>query len=98
MMHGLQRKDIPRYVAGLLAGILALFYLTAKRTDASVVIPSVYFIIACAIDTIKAKIPTTLNASLAIAGLALLFNAAGWPGLLNGLLGLTLGIALLLVP
>lgn len=46
----------------------------------------------------KAKIPNVLNASLAIAGLALFFYVDGWPGLLSGLAGLALGLSLLMIP
>lgn len=57
-----------------------------------------YLILACAIDTLKSRIPNLLNAVLALAGLTLFFYHGGWAGLLVGLAGLTLGLALLLLP
>lgn len=61
-------------------------------------IASVFFVFACVWDTLRAKIPNVLNASLAITGLALSFYTEGYPGILASLAGLTLGIALLLGP
>ncbi len=57
-----------------------------------------YLMLACAIDTLQSRIPNLLNASLALAGLALFFYHDGWSGLLSSLTGLSLGLALLLLP
>jgi len=66
--------------------------------DATLAPVSIYLILACAIDTLKSKIPNLLNAGLALAGLALFFYHDGWTGLLTSLLGMTLGLGLLLLP
>jgi prepilin peptidase CpaA len=72
--------------------------LTTRWPEPTNVIASIYFIFACAFDTIKAKIPNILNAGLAIAGPAFFFHTAGWTGLLTSLAGLVLGLGLLLLP
>jgi len=95
-------KEMPRYLTGLAAISLALFFLTRGSNqgwpDATLALVSIYLILACAIDTLKSKIPNLLNAGLATAGLAMFVYHGGWPGLLTSLLGLALGLGLLLLP
>jgi len=66
--------------------------------DASLALVSIYLILACAIDTLKSRIPNLLNAGLALAGLTLFFYHDGWAGLLSSLLGMALGLGLLMLP
>lgn len=91
-------RDLPRYLTGLAAVVLACYYLVLRISEPHVAVASVFFIFACVCDTLWAKIPNLLNASLAIAGLALFFYSDGYSGILMGVAGLTLGIALLLIP
>lgn len=91
-------KEIPKFLAGFGAVGLACFFLATKWPEISVSIASFYFIFACSFDTIKAKIPNSFNASLAIAGLALSFYVDSWSGMLTSLSGMALGLGLLLIP
>lgn len=91
-------RDIPRFLAGFGAVLTACFFLTTRWSETTITFASIYFILTCSIDTVKAKIPNILNASLAIAGLAFFFHADGWTGILTGLAGLALGIGLLIIP
>lgn len=98
LVHGVQYKQLPRYITGSAAGFIGCFYLATRHDDTSVLIASCYLIVACIYDTLTTRIPNFLNASLALAGLALFFYNDGWQGMLLGLAGLALGIALLIVP
>ena len=95
-------EEVPRYVAGLVAVSLALFFLTKAIIqgwhDSPLVLVSGYLIMACAIDTLKSRIPNLLNAGLASAGLLFFFYHDGWSGLLTSVMGLALGVGLLLLP
>lgn len=77
---------------------MACIFLMTRWPEVSIIVSSIYFIFACTIDTLKAKIPNSLNASLAIAGLALFFYVDSWSGMLTGLAGMALGLGLLLIP
>ena len=94
----MQGRDLPRYLTGSAAAVLSCYCLIAGRFEPHVFIASVFFIFACVYDTLWAKIPNFVNASLAIAGLALFFYRDGYPGILVGMAGLALGVALLLIP
>lgn len=69
-----------------------------QRDDLSIVAASIYFTLACTIDTFKSKIPNLLNACLLIAGFSISTAALGMHGFLLSLSGLGLGIGLLLLP
>lgn len=98
LVPGVQCKLLPRYITGSAAGLIGCFYLATRHDDAVILIACCYLIVACIYDTLTTRIPNFLNASLALAGLALFFHNDGWQGVLLGLAGLALGIALLIVP
>lgn len=93
-----QNGAIPRYLTGTIAVFIAVYFLVDHFSETAVALASTYFVIACICDTLRSKIPNLLNASLAIAGLALFFFKDGYPGILVGMAGLALGLALLLIP
>ena len=68
------------------------------RDDLSIVAASIYFVLACATDTFKSKIPNLLNACLLIAGIIISTMTLGMQGFFLSLFGLGLGIGLLLLP
>jgi len=88
----------PSHITGLAAIVISAIFLVLHRGDLSIVAASVYFILACSTDTLKAKIPNVLNLSLLIAGLVLNTLDSGLHGLLMGFAGAGLGVALLLLP
>lgn len=91
-------RNLPRQLTGAGAVSLALCFLIWRRADLVVAVASLYFILACAMDTVHSRIPNLLNAALALAGLAINAAGGGWSGLLFSLGGLALGIGLLLFP
>jgi len=91
-------RDYLRLTTGFTAALVSLFFGVKNHTDPYILIASLYFVVACTVDTFKSKIPNILNASLAVAGLVLFFHNDGWNGLLVSLTGLALGIGLLIVP
>ena len=91
-------NEIPRFITGFGAVLISCFFLVAEGSEAKIIIASIYFIIACTVDTLLAKIPNSLNASLTMLGLALFFYTDGWSGLLASLTGLALGLSLLILP
>ncbi len=90
--------NIPRYLTGGGAMACALYFLIDQRADPSVVVASLYFLLACAVDTRQSRIPNLLNLSLIIAGITIHTVTAGGSGLFDSLAGLLLGIGLLLLP
>lgn len=97
-MATFHRTELPRLLVGSLAIAVALVFLVTHRADAIVVIASLYFILACASDALRSKIPNLLNAALALAGLILNYVNGGLSGLTYSALGLLLGIGLLFLP
>jgi prepilin peptidase CpaA len=93
-----ENKNLPRNLIGSSAVLLSLFFLFFSWPQTTVVIISIYFIIACTTDTLSSKIPNTLNAGLTIFGLAMFFCQFGWLGYLVGFTGLVIGFCLLLLP
>jgi len=91
-------QDTPRYLTGLGAAVLAFFFLVNQRTDPTIVTASIFFILACTTDTLQARIPNVLTVGLAVTGVAINIAIANMPGLLDSLLGLSLGFGLLLLP
>lgn len=91
-------KGLPRYLTGAAAAALALCFLIWQRADTAVAVASIYFLLACAMDTLHSRIPNILNAALTLAGLIINTTAGGWSGLLFSASGLALGIGLLLLP
>ena len=90
--------NFPRYLAGGGAMACSLYFLIIQRADLAVVAASLYFLLACAIDTLQARIPNSLNLLLITAGVTINTVATGWSGLSGSLAGLLLGIGLLLLP
>jgi len=82
----------------LIAVAISAIFLILHRGDLSIVAASVYFLLACTIDTFKSKIPNLLNVSLLCAGITLNTVQTGWHGAMMSLAGAGLGIALLLLP
>ena len=91
-------RNLPRMLTGIGAAVLALWFLIGQRAELAVAAASIYFALACAMDTVHARIPNVLNAALALAGLAINIASSGWSGFLFSLSGLGLGIGLLLLP
>jgi prepilin peptidase CpaA len=88
----------PSHITGLIAVAVSIYFLIMYREDLSIVAASVYFTLACTIDTFKSKIPNLLNACLLVAGFILSTMALGMQGFFLSLSGLGLGIGLLLLP
>ena len=88
----------PSHISGLIAVTVSTYFLIIHRDDLSIVAASIYFILACTTDTLKAKIPNLLNACLLVAGFVFSTVALGMQGFLLSLSGLGLGIGLLLLP
>ncbi len=97
-MGGFGNRDYFRYITGYTAAFISSYFLILNRTDLLIVATSIYFILACVTDTHKSKIPNLLNLSLALAGISFHTATQGWSGCAHSLTGLTLGIALLLIP
>jgi prepilin peptidase CpaA len=91
-------KDLPRLAIGIGAIVASCWFLAVNWPNVTIVAAALYFIIACTTDTLNSKIPNTVNAGLAIAGLALNTLFGGWHGTLLSLAGLGLGLGLLLLP
>jgi len=94
----LAQNDFFRLFIGFSSVCLAFFSLLYFFSEPVIFIASIYFIATCSWDSVRAKIPNFLNASLAIAGLALFFYNDGWAGLVTGTGGLILGLCLLIIP
>ncbi|WP_291315217.1 prepilin peptidase [Desulfuromonas sp.] len=90
------RQILPRFIMGLAAAGLSLFFLFAERGDMPILLASSFFLMICLTDTLYAKIPNLLNLALVLAGVGFNVWATGLPGLLFSLGGLALGLGLLL--
>lgn len=91
-------KITPSHLTGLTAVLVSAYFLTTHRENLSIVAASIFFILACIIDTYRSKIPNLLNLFLLIGGFAINIASTGVPGALASLSGLGLGIGLLLLP
>jgi prepilin peptidase CpaA len=66
------------------------------ETTWAILIPGILY--ASWIDYAQRRVPNWLNATLALAGLMVQATHFGWPGVSNGLLGMTIGLGVLIVP
>jgi len=91
-------ENIPRNLTGLGATVISFYFLVTQREDLAIVAASIFFVLACAIDTVQARIPNFLTVSLAVAGVTINAINQGMPGAIDALLGFSLGFILLLLP
>jgi len=91
-------KSLPRYFAGAGGILLSLFFLISQRGEPVVAIASIYFLLVCATDTFKSRIPNVLNIFLAATGISYNTFTVGGIGFFLSLIGLFSGILLLLLP
>jgi prepilin peptidase CpaA len=97
-MGKLALKNLPRNITGLGATFLACYVLIGQRSDLFIVVASVFFILACTVDTLQARIPNILNLWLALTGIVMNTALTDGLGLGTSLLGLLAGFLLLLLP
>lgn len=91
-------KDIPRFITGISAIVLALYFIHEKRAEMVIVTASSFLFLICATDTLYSKIPNAFNALLAVLGLLYNFRFGGFTGAGWALLGLLTGLGLFLIP
>lgn len=90
-------QNIPRYLTGITAIALCLFFL-GKENSPPVFLALIFFSLICATDTFFTKIPNVINLALIVGGFSYNFLTSGAPGLLTAFLGLLLGLSLLIIP
>jgi len=88
----------PSHVTGLIAVVVALCFLAIHSDNLSIVAASIFFTLACTIDSCISKIPNLLNLCLLIAGIIINTVDLGAQGVLYSFSGAALGIGLLLLP
>jgi prepilin peptidase CpaA len=91
-------KDIPRFITGAAAMVLALYFIHENRAEMVILTASSFLFLICATDTLYSKIPNLANAVLVLLGLSLHIYSAGLAGAGWALLGLLAGLGLFLVP
>lgn len=97
-MGGLSLLHLPRWMCGLLAGGVSLFFLYQGRGELPIVFASLFLFSICVTDTLYSKIPNLLILLLLLGGFIYHALQAGPAGLLTAFLGLLTGFALLLIP
>ncbi|MCK4621466.1 MAG: prepilin peptidase [Desulfuromonadales bacterium] len=90
--------NLPRWVCGSLAGVLAVCFLYLGRNELSIVFASLFLLLICTTDTLYSKIPNMFTLLLTLSGFGLHFRLEGAVGLWTALLGLLTGFSLLLIP
>jgi len=90
--------NLPRWLCGATAGMLAVWFLYLGRDDLPLLFASLFLLLICTTDTLYAKIPNVFSLLLALSGFGLHFWQEGAIGLWTALLGLLVGFALLLTP
>jgi len=91
-------KNLPRYMMGLAAMVLACLFMYAERKSFPIFFASFFFLAICITDTLSARIPNVLTFSLALVGLGYNVWNGGTGGLISSLLGFSLGLGLFLIP
>jgi len=91
-------KDLPRYLTGATAMILALYFIYEKRADMIVLTASSFLFLICATDTLYSRIPNLANAILILLGFCFHIREAGFAGAGWASLGMLAGLGLFLVP
>ena len=91
-------QNLPQQMIGFGAALLSLYFLFRFRTEIPIAAASIFFLLACSVDTLQARIPNLLVLGLLLTGLSYQTLQVGWTGLGNSLLGLCLGFGLLVIP
>jgi prepilin peptidase CpaA len=92
------RHNLPRYSIGAASMAVSGYFLINRLDEPVIVIASFFFLVICAMDTLKTKIPNLACLVLTISGFAYNYSASGPDGLLTAFLGLLIGFSLLIVP
>lgn len=92
------RHNLPRWLCGSLAGLLAVYFLYQGRNDLPILFASLFLLLICTTDTLYAKIPNLFTLLLTLSGFGLHFWLEGTVGLGTALLGLLTGFVLLVIP
>ena len=92
------RQQIPRYIIGAVSMALSGYFICKRLVDPVIVLASVFFLVICATDTLKTKIPNLASLVLTISGFGYHFVTAGPTGLMVALMGLSAGFFLLIAP
>jgi len=100
MTESREKTAIPRYLAGVSASVIALFFLVRAGLKGEVVVflASSFFLLICITDTLYSRISNLANLALLVAGFACNFYLAGTHGLISAALGLLLGFSLFIIP
>lgn len=89
---------VTRYALGLTSMLLAMSFIYQYPTDVFVLAASGYLFLICATDTLYSKIPNVFTVALILIGLTTNIVISGLPGIGLSIMGLTVGLALLIVP
>jgi prepilin peptidase CpaA len=92
------RQKLTRYALGLTAWALALYFLLTHSREPVVFFASLFFLVICATDTLRSKIPNLATLSLLLIGVGYHLRANGIQGGGLALAGIFTGLALLIVP
>ncbi len=91
-------QDIPRYTTGLVATVLAFYFMRQQGGDWIVLAASSFLFLICVSDTLFSKIPNLFNLALLLFAFGYHTHQSGLAGLQLALLGLLTGLALFLFP
>lgn len=91
-------QDIPRYVTGVIAAGLALYFIRQQGTNWIVLAASLFLFLICISDTLFSKIPNLVNLTLLLFAFVFHFYQSGLVGLQLSFYGLLAGLALFLLP
>ncbi|MGE4545493.1 MAG: prepilin peptidase [Pedobacter sp.] len=87
-----------RYALGLTAMIMAMLFIYRYPTNVFILAASGYLFIICGTDTLYSKIPNLVTLPLMLIGITYNIVISGLPGIVFSAAGLTVGLALLIVP
>jgi len=97
-MNSDDRLKMTRFGLGLISCSLAFYFLLTHSREPVVFFASLYFLVICATDTLRNKIPNLATLSLLLVGLGHRLSVNGPAGGGLALAGLLTGLALLIIP
>ncbi|OEU53551.1 MAG: hypothetical protein BA871_07100 [Desulfuromonadales bacterium C00003096] len=91
-------QDIPRYITGTIALVIALFFIRQQSADSIVLAASSFLFLICISDTLFSKIPNLFNLALLLFAFGYHYHQSGLAGISLAFFGLLAGLALFLLP